>query len=276
MEFIIKSKALYTTWIYYKPDRILFDCGEGISAKLGNKIYGIEKIFLSHSHIDHIAGLWGLINTRNNAMGSREKDLTIYYPENSRQIESYLKFILDSNNHLRYKLDIMPLSLFDKIGLKNGRFIEPFKTLHTPAEKSYGYRIIERRNKLKEKYQSFSQNEIIDIVKKYGREELNDYYEANILTVSGDSLPISPEIANSAETLIHECTFFVEEDRKIRNHTSLNELKELIRKSNPKRVIIYHVSSRYNSLIRINESLLREEFPNIDISIIHPEKTHKL
>jgi ribonuclease Z len=273
LEFIIKSKALYTTWIYYKPDRLLFDCGEGISAKLGNKIYGIEKIFISHSHIDHIAGLWGLINTRNNAMGSREKDLTIYYPENSRQIETYLDFILKSNRHLRYNLNIEPLSLFDTIDLKNGRYIEPFKTLHSPAEKSYGYRIIERRNRLKEKYQSLSQNEIIDIVKKYGREELNDYYEANILTVSGDSLPISPEIADSAETLIHECTFIIEEDRKIRNHTSL---KELIRKSNPKRVIIYHISSRYNSLVRKTENDLRDEFPNIEINIIHPERTQKL
>ena len=276
MEFIIKSKALYTTWIYYKPDRLLFDCGEGISAKLGNKIYGIEKIFISHSHIDHIAGLWGLINTRNNAMGSREKDLTIYYPESSRQIETYLDFILKSNRHLRYNLNIEPLSLFDTIDLKNGRYIEPFKTLHSPAEKSYGYRIIEKRNRLKEKYQSLSQNEIIDIVRKYGREELNDYYEANILTVSGDSLPISPEIADSAETLIHECTFIIEEDRKIRNHTSLNELKELIRKSNPKRVIIYHISSRYNSLVRKTENDLRDEFPNIEINIIHPERTQKL
>lgn len=273
---IIKSKALYSTWIYYKPDRILFDCGEGVSSELGNKIYGIEKIFISHSHIDHIAGLWGFINTRNNAMGSREKNLDIYYPENSSQIESYLNFILKSNKHLRYNLNIIPLSLFDKIDLKKGRYIEPFKTLHTPAEKTYGYRIIEKRNRLKEKYKLLSQKEIIDMVKKYGRDEINEHYNANILTVSGDSLPISPEIANSAEILIHECTFFIEEDRKIRNHTSLNELKELIRKSNPKRVIIYHVSGRYNSIIRKTEKNLREEFLNVDINIIHPEKTQKL
>lgn len=276
MEFIIKSKALYSTWIYYKPDRLLFDCGEGISAKLGNKIYGIEKIFITHSHIDHIAGLWGLINTRNNAMGSREKDLTIYYPENSSQIESYLDFIMSSNKHLRYKLEIIPLSLFDKIDLKNDRYIEPFKTLHTPAEKSYGYRIMEKRNKLKEKYQSLSQKEIIEVINKHGREELNAPYQANILTVSGDCIPISPEIADSAETLVHECTFILEEDRKIRNHTSLNELKELIKKSNPKRVIIYHVSSRYNSLVTKTEKKLREDFPEIDINIIHPERTQKI
>ncbi len=276
MEFIIKSKALYSTWVFYKPDRLLFDCGEGISAKLGNKIYGIEKIFLSHSHIDHIAGLWGLINTRNNAMGSREKDLTIYYPENSNQIKSYLDFIMKSNKYLRYNLEIIPLSLFDKIELKNNRYIEPFKTLHSPAERSYGYRIMEKRNKLKEKYQSLSQNEIINVIKEHGREELNDPYEANILTVSGDSLPISPEIANDAETLVHECTFIKDDDRKIRNHTSLNELKELIKKSNPKRVIIYHVSSRYNSMIRNTEKNLREEFPDIKIHLIHPERTQRL
>ena len=102
MEFIIKSKALYTTWVFYKPERVLFDAGEGVSYVLGNKIYGIEKIFLTHSHVDHIAGLWGIINTRNNAMGSRNKKLEIYYPKGSKDIVEYLEFIKKMNKGLRY------------------------------------------------------------------------------------------------------------------------------------------------------------------------------
>jgi len=34
MRIIAYSKALYSTWIYYSPDRILFDSGEGASTAL--------------------------------------------------------------------------------------------------------------------------------------------------------------------------------------------------------------------------------------------------
>jgi len=111
LEFIIQSKALYSTWVYYKPNRILFDCGEGISEFLGNKIYGIDSIYITHSHIDHISGLWGLVNIRNNGMGSREKPLQIYYPSGARQFEEYMTFIFKMNKRLRYDIITTPLEL---------------------------------------------------------------------------------------------------------------------------------------------------------------------
>ena len=48
------SKAMYSTWFYYKPARLLFDAGEGVASALGNFIFGIERIFISHGHHDHI------------------------------------------------------------------------------------------------------------------------------------------------------------------------------------------------------------------------------
>lgn len=276
MEFIIQSKALYTTWVFYKPNRILFDAGEGVSNKLGNKIYSIEKIFLTHSHVDHIAGLWGLINTRNNAMGSRDKPLNLYYPENSIQIEKYLNFIDNMNNLLRYKLNIIPINVNDEIQISKNRYIKPFKTRHSPKENSLGYQIIEIRTRLKNEYKNLDKKQIIELVKIKGKNKISENYLANILTISGDSLPIASDFAYNAEILLHECTFFNEKDRKIRNHTSIEELESLIEKSNPKKVIIYHVSSRYNLLINKMENKLRDKFKNIEIFIVHPEKITKL
>ncbi|HQP59484.1 MAG TPA: MBL fold metallo-hydrolase, partial [Petrotogaceae bacterium] len=63
-------------------------------------------------------------------------------------------------------------------------------------------------------------------------------------------------------------TFFNENDRKIRNHTSLRELTELISKTHPKRVIIYHISSRYERILLKKEKELKELFPEIDIVMI--------
>ncbi|WP_200782366.1 MBL fold metallo-hydrolase [Marinitoga hydrogenitolerans] len=272
MEFIIRSKALYTTWIYYKPNRLLFDVGEGISAALGNKIYSIEKLFITHSHVDHIAGLWGFINTRNNAMGSREKDLEIYYPKGSKNIEDYLNFIKKMNKYLRFKLYIKEVEHGDIIPLKNNRCLKIFKTRHTPGEKSIGFQIIEKRKRLKPEYRNFSGKEIKEIILENGKDEVLEEYEKKIITISGDSLPISPDIIEDSDTLVHECTFIKESDRKLRNHTSLDEIKKLLTYISPKRVILYHISSRYNRLINKAEKELTESFKNIEFHIVHPEE----
>ncbi len=58
------SPALY---IAHGPDRFLLDCGEGtqrqlMRARLGFR--GLRQILLTHAHLDHIAGLAGLVATR--------------------------------------------------------------------------------------------------------------------------------------------------------------------------------------------------------------------
>ncbi len=72
MKILSYSKALYSSWLYYSPDRLLFDAGESVSSIMGNKSFAIERVFLSHGHTDHIAGLVGLINIRNSAMGDKK------------------------------------------------------------------------------------------------------------------------------------------------------------------------------------------------------------
>ena len=47
-----------------------------------NFIFGIDKVFISHGHYDHIGGLAGMIYARAAARGDKEKALTIFYPKN--------------------------------------------------------------------------------------------------------------------------------------------------------------------------------------------------
>ncbi len=58
------SPALYVS---RGPDRLLVDCGEGtqrqlMRARLGFR--GLRHVLLTHAHLDHIAGLAGLVATR--------------------------------------------------------------------------------------------------------------------------------------------------------------------------------------------------------------------
>ena len=60
----------------------LIDCGEGCQYLLkrhGISIPKLDAIFISHTHGDHIFGLFGLLNTM--GMKRRTKDLNIYGPE---------------------------------------------------------------------------------------------------------------------------------------------------------------------------------------------------
>ena len=86
-------KRFNATWLFYRPDNLLLDCGEGAATSLGNGGYAIERVFLTHGHIDHIAGLPVLLWSRASGMGDVDKPLTIYYPRDDvlvAQMKDYL------------------------------------------------------------------------------------------------------------------------------------------------------------------------------------------
>ena len=283
MEFQIFSKALYSTWILYRPERILFDVGEGISTILGNSVYAIKDIFLTHGHVDHISGLWGLINTRNTAMGDRNKQLRINFPSGNRAIEAYLDFIIGMNPRLRYNMIINPLDIGDEVFLRTAgsfrRHVTPFRVKHTIGEISYGYHIYEERRKLKEAYSGLTSKEIARVVKEKGREEITDTYLKKIVTISGDTFALSPETVSYSETLLHECTFLVSKDRRNQNHSSIDEVIDTVRRSRGiKRLILYHISGRYNSQIKKWHNIIKKELEDteIDVFLVHPEHVFEL
>jgi ribonuclease Z len=263
---------MYSTWLYYAPDRIMFDCGEGVSTTLTNKIFAVQRIFLSHGHADHISGLWGFLNTRNSAMGEREKPLEIYYHKSSTRIRKYLEFVMESSNRLKYEVEIYEideqfrLPLFPKPeneetpGIGTGsklireerkeRFLEVFPTKHMETECTLGFHIKERRKRLKEAYRNLSQEGIRAAIRKNGREAVSEYYDQNLFTYSGDGLLLPLDRMLNTDTLFHECTFLNGEDRKGENHTSLEEVVEQVLKAKPKEVYLYHISSRYSDTLR--------------------------
>lgn len=270
----IYSKALYSTWIYYAPERILFDAGEGVSLTMSNRIYAIKYIFLTHGHIDHISGLWTIVNTRNNSMGDREKPLIVYYPKGNTAIEEWLDFIKKANDDLRFDLVARPISTQEKIFLRQAggfsRYIVPFKVKHTVQDFSLGYNVIETRRRLKEEYKDFSQEEISRLSKKLGSDQITEVYEKKILTVSGDTFGIDPNDAKDSEILLHECTFLKTGDRKMNAHASLEEVIEIARQANVQKLILYHISSRYSGKI---DKYLRniKETTSFEINYVDPE-----
>jgi len=226
MRLLIYSKALYASWVYYSPDRILFDCGEGASSILGNKAFAIRRVFLSHGHADHIAGLVGLVNIRNNALGDTEKELTVYYPKGNYLISEMMAFLAKTNRRLNYDLEWVPLEAGDRVELLAGqmpRFIEAFPTVHVDNETSLGYNVVETRHRLKPELAGAPENEIVARVRADGKESVSEDYDQKLFSYGGDSVAIKPAYVAETETLCHDTTFLDERDRKEYKHASLRE-----------------------------------------------------
>ena len=254
MKILIYSKALYSTWLYYSADRILFDAGEGASSILGNKAFAIKRVFLSHGHADHIAGLVGLVNIRNNAMGDKEKELTIYYPKGNYLISEMMAFLARTNRHLNYNLEWVPLKPGDRVELLSGqmpRYIETFPTVHVPNEASLGYNIVEVRHRLRPELSALPQDEIVNLVKEKGREAVSEIYHQRLFSYGGDSVRIKPAYVEGTEILCHDTTFLDETDRKEYKHATLTEAIATAREARVKKELIcFHISSRYKSKLK--------------------------
>lgn len=274
MKLIAYSKALYSTWIYYSPDRILFDAGESASSILGNKSFAIKRVFLSHGHADHISGLLGLINIRNNAMGEKKKPLFIYYPQGNYFISEFMNYISRTNRNLKYDLEWVPVSEGERKTLlegRNSRYIEAFPTVHTQGESSLGYNIIEKRERLKSKYQNLSQDEIKELVKKKGRDEMTEEYEQKIFTYGGDSVPINVDHIKGTEVLCHDVTFLDEKDRKEYKHSTLEEALQVAKEAEVKKEFLgIHISSRYKYELKKYNQNLEKLDPGFKITLIPP------
>ena len=160
------SIAKYSTWFYYKPDHILFDAGEGISVTMRNTIYGINSVFLSHGHGDHIAGLPGLIRSRASSMGDKARPLTIYYPKGDYNIIKLQKYVQETVDKLPFEISWNELIAGNKIELASNRVIEAFSSAHVPNSLTLGYRIIESRVKLKEEFRNLPKDDILNLIKK--------------------------------------------------------------------------------------------------------------
>jgi len=269
MKLMVFSKALYSTWIYYSPDRILFDCGEGASTELENKAFAIRHVFLSHGHADHISGLMGLINIRNNAMGDREKDLYIYFPAGNHFISELITYFARTNRRLRYRLEWVPLNAGDRVPLLKGRmprYIEAFPTVHSQGEPSLGYNVVEVRRRLRPEFQDLTQEEIVQLVREGRKEEITEEYAQKLLSYGG-----RPGTVADTEVLLHEATFLADEDRKEYKHATVWEAIEVAKKAGVKRELIcFHISSRYRRELKKVEERISELGLPFKVTLVPP------
>ncbi|HUT36678.1 MAG TPA: MBL fold metallo-hydrolase [Planctomycetota bacterium] len=242
------SKAMYATWFFYRPARILLDAGEGVSAALGNVVFAIEKVFLSHGHYDHIGGLPGLLQSRRSARGDKEKPLEVYYPTGDELIGVQRQYVEGLTYRVGYDLSWHPLEPEQRVPLGAGRdrgYLVPFRVRHGSRSLALGYRVMEERKRLRARYAGLAEHEIAQLARTVPREELSEVYEKILLAYTGDTMPVDPDVVREAEVLMHEATFLSAEDRDAPGHTTVEEALRVAVAAGVKLLVLFHVSSRY-------------------------------
>ncbi len=271
------SKAMYSTWFFYRPARILLDAGEGVSAAMEHFVFGIEKVFLSHGHYDHIGGLPGLLQSRRSARGDNEKPLEVYYPAGDALIQLQRRYVESLTYALGYELTWHAIEPGQSIELGHGRdrgYLVPFRVRHMGRSVALGFNVMEERTRLRAKFAKLPEAEIAQVARTVSREELNETYHKILLAYSGDTGPLDPDTVRDAEVLMHEATFLSADEREGRGHATVEEAIRVAVDARVNALILFHISSRYpgREVRRVVQKLARSIAPDLPVALFRSAK----
>jgi len=249
-------------------DVLLFDCGEGTQKQLMKSnvsFMQIKKIFISHWHADHFAGLIPLIQTMN--LEKRNEPLTIYGPE----AERFVSDIVDLGYFgLRFPVKAVDVP-FEGSEISVVDETEDYRILSIPVYHSVPTVAFcfEEKNKWNlddKKLDKFGikRGPWLKRLKKEGEIEFKDkkvkienvgHVKKGLRVVySGDTRPCDNivKISKDADLLIHDGTF-LEEDVGSKAHADVKEAARMAKKANVKELILTHISRRYTDLKELEE-----------------------
>ena len=205
----------------------LIDCGEGCQQQMRRCHFSfvkIEAIFISHTHGDHVFGLFGLLNSM--AMYGRAVPLHIYGPQPLGNILAYYRnYFTDADS---FEIVYHPLSMKapELIHTSKHLTVTAFPLQHKIA--AFGFRFDE-------------------IVTERHRLE-NPAYRGKSYAYCADTMPFPelPEWVRGVDLLYHEATYMDEMADKAaaRYHSTTKQAAQCALEAGAKKLVVAHYSSR--------------------------------
>ena len=259
-----------------KGESLLLDCGEGTQRQLQRSGAGfpVHRIFVSHTHLDHVSGLPGYLGTM--GLHGRKEPLRLYGPMGSR---AYLQVLVGLAGGIDYAVEIQELDDGAEV-VSEGFRVVARRVEH--AGLCLGFRIeedVRRGNVDLERAKALgippgpTLGRLIDegAVEVNGRavrkeEILGPTRPGRVVVFSGDTRPCGSlnELARGADLLIHEATFSNElgAEAVARAHSTAGEAARTAVQAGVKRLALTHISPRHQEepdvLLRDAQQVFRD------------------
>ena len=245
---------------HYGPDYFLFDCGEGTQTQMEKVKVSpmkLSKIFITHWHADHFAGILPMIESLH--LSRRKEPLEVYGPEASRFIDALTELSYWGIGFEIKARDFDEDKEIEKIVETDKYEIYAIKVKHSVPTVGYCFKEKDHWNidvKKAEKYDLKGKQ--LKVIKEKGKirvgkkiiklEQVAKKREGRKIVYSGDTVPCKQlfEIAKEADLLIHDGTF-IELPSLERPHSSAIEVAKLAKKYKVKKLILTHLSRRYKT-----------------------------
>jgi ribonuclease Z len=271
------SRNLPSIAVRIEGDVLLFDCGEGTQRqmmKMGVSYSKVCAIFISHLHLDHYLGVFGLMETLR--LNGRTEPVHIFGPPGTARIfsrSSLLKIweiephlatpkspIFSIHNHDIYAFRVEHGSEMQSFGFcvqekERLRFYE--KKAHAAGIKGPMFKQIQKEGKLK------VGSRIIKL------EDITYTQPGKKLVYSGDTVYCKALVkaALNADLLIHDSTFSEDERElaKERSHSTASDAAKAAKEANVKELLLFHISGRFHETGKLLQEA-KKIFPNTSVA----------
>jgi len=262
-------------------DVFLFDCGEGTQRQMMRYQtgFGIEHIFVTHIHADHILGIPGLVRTM--GLQGRTEPLSIHGPTGSRKV--LMDAVHLGVDRLPFEITIREIESGERVAFE-GWAVEAFSVVH--KHNALGFRLVEEDRlgrfdieRVRELgipegplFGRLHRGETIEVEGRLISPDqvVGPARPGRTVVYAGDTRPCDAVVQASqdADLLIHEATFSQEDADRAREtlHSTAQEAAEVARAAGARRLVLTHISARHAESTDPLESEASAIFPGVRVA----------
>ncbi|MGY4884630.1 MAG: ribonuclease Z [Nanobdellota archaeon] len=263
----------------YKDENILFDCGEGTQRQFRKAQLNpckLTRIAISHIHGDHTFGLPGLLSTLN--FSGYNKELFIYCPKGAKRI---IEEFIDME-HLKNGFKIKIQEVIGKFYENSEFYLEAESMQHGIPANAYNFVIKSksRIDKYKLKKYKIPEGPLLKNIKEGKDITFNGKkYKAKDLTYSEEGKKVSvvmdtlfnnkiKKFVENADLLICDSSFSSDNNKEAKEHMHLTakEDGEIAKSAKAKKLILTHISQRYDNDLKVLLNDAKKSFKNVVIA----------
>ncbi|HPD82101.1 MAG TPA: ribonuclease Z [Candidatus Pacearchaeota archaeon] len=264
----------------YEGENILVDCGEGTQRQFRIAELNpckVTRILITHWHSDHVLGIPGFLSTL--ALSGYNRTLYIYGPKGTKEFMRDLLKVF--NFQKKYEIIVVETD-GGKFYETKDFYLESERMQHGIPTNAYSFVIKDKLRLNKKKIEKSKLpfgpllknlkegNDIIYGGKKYKAKDFLYGEKGKKISLVLDTLlneKIVPFVKNS-DLLICESSFSSKNNKEAKEHLHLTakECGEIAKKSKSQKLVLTHISQRYENNLKELLKEAKKEFKNVSIA----------